>query len=1327
MPFFCPTCKVRVPEVGDSISCDNCRKWHHLECTDLTKFQFEIFTHDKSFEWICTKCVKNSCKKCNILTKQGTSIQCDKCENNYHLGCAGLSKTAYIPTTLWYCYQCHEDIFPFNSIPVKQVNSLSFNSLYLDKHPNQIRSIHNSSHNNEPVYNGICYVCSKKVDRPNSSIPCPSCKCLIHKSCSKLTKKALDDLRSNPNAWECPSCFSDKFTFMDSDDIDIFMESFNSNWTCGCKSKIRKYIPSPVSNEYKLILNHHNTDDKCNDIYLEDFDENFDLYHSLKPDFKYYETHQFHSMKEKVNNTFSLFHTNICSLQYNGDNLHNLLANLEFKFDIIALSETWNPDYKVTFQPPILPGYHNYKGTKGSSLKGGCGLYINEELKPLARPDLNIQIKNEDLEIETHWIEIIIEKQPNRLVGVVYRHPIKSNDEKSAEVLNETLLKIQRENKKVLLAGDFNFDLLKHESTSNVGNFLQMMLNNSYQPCITEPTRIVHGNKPSLVDNIFSNSVEKCISGNILDKISDHLPNFVIFENIKSKPKPTKFKRRNMKNSDESKYQADLLLLLRELQGNTELYDAETAYNFFHEKHCLIVNKHYPWQTLTRKQRELELKPWITKGILTSSRIKAKLFRTFKRTKKKQDYDNFKLYRDTINSLSRKSKKQYHKQYFTKYANNLKKTWKGINNLLNRQGKFNTSDIFLNINGKLVTDQKIVVDKMNQYFINVADNLAQKIPKPNTKYQDFLKNPNVHSLYLTEIEPYEIDELIRDLGINKAGDIYGNTSNIVKLGGPVLTQILTLLYNKSLEQGIFPNVLKISKILPIHKGDSVFEMSNYRPISLLPIFSKILEKLMYARVIDFIKRYKILYENQYGFQKGLSTELAINSLLYNIIECLENKEVGFCILLDFAKAFDTVNHEILLAKLDYYGIRGTAHNWFKSYLSNRQQCTEIGNLQSKLDYVKNGVPQGSVLGPLLFLLYINDIILSSKICKFTLFADDTSLFYSHKNKAEGSKILNEELSKIAEWLAANKLSLNVSKSKLLVFSNQRSINKNDEHLNINTCVDSEPDYSEESDAEIYINGQKLKEADHAKYLGTLIDNKLNWSYHINDVSLKISKGAGLLAKIRHYAPSSILRSLYFSFINPYIDYNLLNWGMAAPTNLNVINIKVKKAVRIISFKDRHDPTAPLFKDLEILPLDKSIETKYVKFMWKLHNNYLPDSIARNFRSNTRTNFSMSLSRLESLKHFVLFEGPQLWNQLPPHITSKPSLNSITKAYKNYIGYSNNNNNHRTNNTTNNINNSNTMRTSNNNINGIPALRRGRNNYGNLTNWTGRRMVRWNNN
>ena len=180
MPF-CPVCKARITKDGDSICCDYCRKWHHLKCSDLKKSQFDIFVRDESFEWACNYCVANTCHKCNILTKDGTKIQCAKCEKKYHLRCAGLSKTAYIPTTSWYCYQCHEDIFPFNTISVSQVLNLSFNSLNFDKHPNQLRTIHNSSPIDEPGFSDKCNVCRKKVCRPNSAIPCPSCKTLIYK------------------------------------------------------------------------------------------------------------------------------------------------------------------------------------------------------------------------------------------------------------------------------------------------------------------------------------------------------------------------------------------------------------------------------------------------------------------------------------------------------------------------------------------------------------------------------------------------------------------------------------------------------------------------------------------------------------------------------------------------------------------------------------------------------------------------------------------------------------------------------------------------------------------------------------------------------------------------------------------------------------------------------------------------------------------------------------------------------------------------------------------------------------------------------------------
>jgi hypothetical protein len=376
-------------------------------------------------------------------------------------------------------------------------------------------------------------------------------------------------------------------------------------------------------------------------------------------------------MKDKLSNPFSIIHTNICSIQQNGENLSDLLVDLEFKFDLIAVTETWNPeDKKHKFSPPIFEGYSPYIGSTGSTLKGGCGLYINDDLKYQPRKDLNMKIKETCCEVETFWIEIIIDRQPNILICVVYRHP-KKDDTKTTENLSATLDKIKKENKKTLVIGDFNFDLLNHERNDNISNFLNMMLENGLQPCITEPTRIVSGNKPSLVDNIFSNSAEPVISGNLYQTVSDHMPNFVIYDNAKQAKKRVFTKRRSTKNVDILAFQNDLLQLI--MYKIINLDEFEDACNHTHKMSLQILNKHFPLKILTKKELELECKPWITNGILISSKIKNKTFKQFKKSGKQDDYKKFKRYRDLINKLKRRSMTLHYKNYFSKHLNNSKK------------------------------------------------------------------------------------------------------------------------------------------------------------------------------------------------------------------------------------------------------------------------------------------------------------------------------------------------------------------------------------------------------------------------------------------------------------------------------------------------------------------------------------------------------------------------------------------------------------------------------------------------------------------------------
>ena len=273
---------------------------------------------------------------------------------------------------------------------------------------------------------------------------------------------------------------------------------------------------------------------------------------------------------------------------------------------------------------------------------------------------------------------------------------------------------------------------------------------------------------------------------------------------------------------------------------------------------------------------------------------------------------------------------------------------------------------------------------------------------------------------------------------SKSPDSYEIPIKMVKYISDSLSSVLAELINESFSTGQHPSLLKFAKVIPIHKANSKLEVSNYRPISLLPIFNKIFERLMHNRLTKFLEKHEILYPQQFGFQKRKSTTQAILNLCDQLTNAIENKEFSRCIFLDLAKAFDTVDHEILLSKLSHYGIRGTALDWFKSYLSDRTQKVYINGFLSESRNVTHGVPQGSVLGPLLFLLYINDMPYCSEILKFHLFADDTSIFFSHKNQHELEIIVNNELKKVSDWLSANRLTLNVAKSNFLLLSKKKS-------------------------------------------------------------------------------------------------------------------------------------------------------------------------------------------------------------------------------------------------------------------------------------------------
>ena len=292
-----------------------------------------------------------------------------------------------------------------------------------------------------------------------------------------------------------------------------------------------------------------------------------------------------------------------------------------------------------------------------------------------------------------------------------------------------------------------------------------------------------------------------------------------------------------------------------------------------------------------------------------------------------------------------------------------------------------------------------------------------------------------------------------------------------------------------------------------------------------------LEKLICCRLLDILEKEKIFYDKQFGFRTKHSTDHAVLNIIDKIQRAIDDRDFSCGIFLDLSKAFDTVDHTILIKKLECYGIRGNAKNWFTSYLSNRQQTVTVNKITSNPTTISCGIPQGSVLGPVLFLLYINDFNQSSDLFDFHLFADDANLFYRHKSLSILESDINNELVNINTWLCANKLSLNIKKSNFVLFHPpQRKITLQ---------------------VKLYISGTSLQKENCIKYLGIMIDSNLSWKTQSSCISKKIKRSIGILSKLRYYVDLSILIKLYYALIYPFLIYGIITWGNTYPTTINL--------------------------------------------------------------------------------------------------------------------------------------------------------------------------------
>ena len=820
-----------------------------------------------------------------------------------------------------------------------------------------------------------CDICTRKVLRHSNQLKCSICKNILHLNCiSGLTKK--DNIfvdRSTMTDWICPTCVSVIFPYNHFTENDDFLNALADDWR------------SDLCIPYHFIQN----DDRVFQPFELNVDTNTPL-SDIDPDLQYYQNQypsnipcdyylEDHFNKrtfnlEIDNKSFSLIHSNIRSIPKNLQNFESYLSNLNHDFSIIALSETWLKDHTVDLYN--MKGYSSEHKYRKSRSGGGVSLYIMDSIEYCVREDLSIQNQY----IESLFIEIGkdgINKTKNVIVGVIYRPP-DTDLRIFNEHIQELLSSIKSENKFTYCLGDFNINLLNIETHTESHDFTDTMFSFSLIPAITN---VVNGRPHIMKSRVYN---------------------------------------------DENREKFGQIMINEDWTDVLQNKNPQEACTLFYNKFSKTYNDCFPIKSI--KSGYKNRKPWLSDALKKSIKKKNKLFRRKNKTKNLEHEAHYKKYRNCLNKTLHNAEREYLEKILKENQSNLKNTWRILKNVINKKSSKSSCSKIL-INNQITTDTKKISDAFNSFFINIGPSLAEKIEPMNDPPSTFMQKQNPETMILEPVIMHEVKTIISRLKDGSSGwDQI--SSRVVKSTYESFLMPLTHIMNISILHGVFPSEMKIARVIPIFKAGDSMLMSNYRPVSVLPIFSKILERLMYTRLLKFINEHRLLYKFQFGFRESHSPNLAIIYLVDKISNALEEGDYVLGLFLDFSKAFDTVNHDILFDKLEIYGIRGTALDWFKSYFDSRKQYVVFDGVESSSRYITCGVPQGSILGPLLFLLYINDLSSVSDKLFSLLFADDSNMFLSGKDPNSLIETMNSEMEKVTKWLKVNKLSLNLKKNSL---------------------------------------------------------------------------------------------------------------------------------------------------------------------------------------------------------------------------------------------------------------------------------------------------------